>query len=248
MTIIDQKAFDAVLSMAQKLLLVNAGQAGTAITPTMIEQQLDMLATIMPAQFAAIDRDGLVDELIRRASQRVGTNAMLKDNGDHVDWLNADRKKGWHYWRRYSEYMETKVPWKALEALDTATDEVLEQLEDPTREGAWDRRGLVVGHVQSGKTGNYTGLICKAADAGYKIIIVLAGLHNNLRAQTQIRLDEGFLGFATLANSDHLPPVGVGLIDTDHSTRPNYATNRSENGDFNKKQAASLGVTPEQRP
>lgn len=248
MTIVDQKAFDAVLSMAQKLLLVNAGQSGTAITPAMIEQQLDMLATIMPAQFAAIDRDALVDELIRRASQRVGTNATLKDNGDHVDWLNADRKKGWHYWRRYSEYMETKVPWKALEALDTATDEVLEQLEDPVREGAWDRRGLVVGHVQSGKTGNYTGLICKAADAGYKIIIVLAGLHNNLRAQTQIRLDEGFLGFATLANVDHLPPVGVGLIDTDHSTRPNYATNRSENGDFNKKQAASLGVTPEQRP
>jgi hypothetical protein len=51
-----------------------------------------------------------------------------------------------------------------------------------------------------------------------------------------------------LANSDHLPAVGVGLIDKDHSARPNYATNRSENGDFNKKQAASLGITPEQRP
>ncbi|MDZ4392987.1 Z1 domain-containing protein [Cypionkella sp.] len=248
MTIIDQKAFDAVLSMAQKLLIVNAGEAGTAITPAMIEQQLDMLAMILPAQFAVIDRDTLVDELIRRASQRVGTNATLKDTGDHIDWLNADRKKGWNYWRRYSEYMETKIPWKALEALDGATDEVLEQLEDPLRQGAWDRRGLVVGHVQSGKTGNYTGLICKAADAGYKIIIVLAGLHNNLRSQTQIRLDEGFLGFATLANVDQLPPIGVGLIDTDHSTRPNYATTRSEKGDFNKKQAASLGVTPEQRP
>ncbi|HBU14818.1 MAG: endonuclease [Rhodobacteraceae bacterium GWE1_64_9] len=248
MTIIDQKAFDAILSMAQKLLIVNADEAGIAITPAMIEHQLDMLAMIMPTQFAVIDRDALVDELIRRASQRVGTNATLKDVGDHLDWLNADRKKGWHYWRRYSEYMETKIPWKALDALDVATDEVLEQLEDPLREGAWDRRGLVVGHVQSGKTGNYTGLICKAADAGYKIIIVLAGLHNNLRAQTQIRLDEGFLGFATLANADELPPVGVGLIDTDHSTRPNYATNRSEKGDFNKVQASKLGITPEQRP
>lgn len=248
MTMIDQKAFDAVLSMAQKLLLVNAGEAGTAITPAMIEQQLDMLATIMPAQFAVIDREALVDELIRRASQRVGTNATLKDTGDHIDWLNADRKKDWHYWRRYHEYMDTKIPWKALEALDGATDEVLSQLEDPDRQGSWDRRGLVVGHVQSGKTANYTGLICKAADSGYKIIIVLAGLHNNLRSQTQIRLDEGFLGFATLANTDHLPAIGVGLIDTDHSTRPNYATNRSENGDFNKQMAARLGVSPEQRP
>ena len=64
----------------------------------------------------------------------------------------------------------------------------------PSRPGHWDRRGLVVGHIQSGKTGHYIGLVCKAADAGYKIVIVLAGLHNNLRSQTQMRLDEGFSG------------------------------------------------------
>jgi hypothetical protein len=248
MTIQDQKAFDSVLSVAQKLIIASADATGEPVTPALIDQQVSLVASIMPLQFAQIDRDTLMDELIRRASQRVGSNATLKDEGDHVDWLNAERKKDWQYWRRYSEYMETKVPWKALEALDDATDEVLSQLEDPAREGAWDRRGLVVGHVQSGKTGNYTGLICKAADAGYKIIIVLAGLHNNLRAQTQIRLDEGFLGFATHANAENLPPVGVGLIDTDPSTRPNYATNRSENGDFNKQMASKLGVSPEQRP
>ena len=44
---------------------------------------------------------------------------------------------------------------------------------------------MVMGHVQSGKTANYTGLICKAADAGYKVVIIIAGLHNNLRNQTQ---------------------------------------------------------------
>ena len=60
--------------------------------------------------------------------------------------------------------------------------------------GPWDRRGMVVGHVQSGKTANYTGLICKAADAGYKLIVVIAGVHNNLRSQTQRRIDEGFVG------------------------------------------------------
>lgn len=46
--------------------------------------------------------------------------------------------------------------------------------------------------MQSGKTANYTGLICKAADAGFNFIIVLAGIHNNLRSQTQSRIDEGF--------------------------------------------------------
>jgi hypothetical protein len=49
--------------------------------------------------------------------------------------------------------------------LDETTDQILEELEDPERDGPWDRRGLVVGHVQSGKTANYAGLVAKAADA-----------------------------------------------------------------------------------
>ena len=195
MTISNQKAFDSILSMAQNMLRLAAERARSPVTPEMIETELTKLSIMMEDDFALVDRDALVDELIRRSSRTVGENATLSSGEDHVAWLDAERKKGWTYWQRYSEYMEARIPWTALDALDVATDEVLSQLEDPTREGAWDRRGLVVGHVQSGKTGNYTGLICKAADAGYKIIIVLAGLHNNLRAQTQIRLDEGFLGF-----------------------------------------------------
>ena len=248
MTISSQKAFDSILSMAQNMLRLAAERAQSPVTPEMIEKELNKLAILMDEDFALIDRNALVDELIRRSSRTVGENATLSSGDDHVPWLDAERKKGWTYWRRYSEYMETRIPWTALDALDVATDEVLSQLEDPIREGAWDRRGLVVGHVQSGKTGNYTGLICKAADAGYKIIIVLAGLHNNLRSQTQIRLDEGFLGFATVADADELPAVGVGLIDNDTSVRPNAATNRSERGDFNTAVAARMNVTPEQRP
>ena len=119
-----------------------------------------------------------------------------------------------------------------------------------TSPGSWDRRGLVVGHVQSGKTGNYTGLICKAADAGYKIIIVLAGLHNNLRSQTQMRLDEGFLGYETSPDRDDAahPVIGVGLVDSDVRIRPNYATNRADKGDFGTAIARNLGISPEQRP
>lgn len=248
MTISNQKAFDSILSMAQNMLRLAAERAQSPVTPEMIEKELNKLAIMMEDDFVLVDRDALVDELIRRSSRTVGDNATLSSGEDHVAWLDAERKKGWTYWQRYSEYMEARIPWTALDALDVATDEVLSQLEDPTREGAWDRRGLVVGHVQSGKTGNYTGLICKAADAGYKIIIVLAGLHNNLRAQTQIRLDEGFLGFATIADADELPAVGVGLIDKDVSVRPNAATNRSEKGDFNTAVAAKMNISPEQRP
>lgn len=248
MTISNPKVFDSILSMAQNMLRLAEERAQSPVTPEMIEKVLTKLAHLMEEDFALADRDALSDELIRRSSRTVGKNATLSSGEDHVAWLEAERKKDWTYWKRYSEYMEARIPWTALDALDLATDEVLSQLEDPTREGAWDRRGMVVGHVQSGKTGNYTGLICKAADAGYKIIIVLAGLHNNLRAQTQIRLDEGFLGFATIADADDLPAVGVGLIDKDLSVRPNAATNRSDKGDFNTVVASRMNISPEQRP
>lgn len=243
-----QKAFDSILSMAQNMLRLAASKEQSAVTPEMIDRVIARLQPVMEDEFELIDRDQLISELIRRSSRSVGTNATLSSGEDHVPWLNAERKNGWTYWRRYSEYMEAKIPWAALDGLDTATDEVLSQLEDPLREGTWDRRGLVVGHVQSGKTANYTGLICKAADAGYKIIIVLAGLHNNLRAQTQIRLDEGFLGFATMGTDGELPRVGVGLDDRDKSIEPNAATNRTQNGDFNTAIASRMNVSPEQRP
>ena len=86
------------------------------------------------------------------------------------------------------------MPPVTVKKLHQVTDDILDLMNDPkTRQ--WDTRGLVMGHVQSGKTANYVGLITnKAADAGYRIIIVLAGLHNSLRSQTQMRIDEGFIG------------------------------------------------------
>ncbi|MCX7009910.1 MAG: hypothetical protein NTY53_22155, partial [Kiritimatiellaeota bacterium] len=128
--------------------------------------------------------------------------------------------------------------------MDKVTNDVLERVEDPQRPGTWDRRGLVMGHVQSGKTSNYCGLICKAADAGYKVIIVLAGVHDSLRSQTQIRLEEGFLGFMNDAfgGPETFKPVGVGLIDS--SIRANTGTSRAQKGDFNRNVANQFGIHP----
>lgn len=49
-------------------------------------------------------------------------------------------------------------------------------------------KGLVVGNVQSGKTGSMAGVIAMAADAGYNFFIVLSGIIENLRQQTEERL------------------------------------------------------------
>lgn len=232
-----------VLAFVQNLL-----EDEVDITPSMIEDKINLSISIKKEWSEGLNRDAVVAELIRRASTWVGDDATLVNNEGHIPWLNQDRKQNWRYWQRYREFQEKKLSWNIVEGLNKSTDQILSNLEDPNRDGPWDRRGLVVGHVQSGKTGNYTGLICKAADAGYKIIIVLAGMHNNLRSQTQIRLDEGFLGYTTSLIEDEIHAVGVGLIDRDPFIRPNFATNRSEKGDFNTKAAKHLGISPEQRP
>jgi hypothetical protein len=131
--------------------------------------------------------------------------------------------------------------------LDQSTNRVLEHIEDPHRPGRWRRTGLVVGQVQSGKTGNYIGLACKAADAGYKLIIILAGIHNSLRSQTQLRVDEGLLGFDTQyqQRSDQTngsSRIGVGAMPGVTRLKIASLTNSSEKGDFNRRVASSMNL------
>jgi len=235
-----------IVKMAQVLLLQEQDRA--SITPALIADKINVVLSIMPMAREGLDHEAVTNELIRRFSLWIGKDTTLKNDEGHIPWLNAARKREWRYWQRYWEWLERSLSFTAVEALDRTTDSILSQLEDPLRDEAWDRRGLVVGHVQSGKTGNYTGLICKAADAGYKIVIVLAGMHNNLRSQTQMRLDEGFLGYETKPLNDVFSPIGVGEIDGDPKIRPNYATNRSDKGDFNTKISQHLGISPEERP
>ena len=235
------------LSIAQSLLV--ADQDKGPITAALITEKVNIAASVVaPSNEGAVDKDAAIAELIRRYSQWIGRDTGMPDTTDHEAWLNAARKKDWRYWPRYRDMLERKMSVTAVDALDKSTDQILGWMEDPDRAGAWDRRGLVVGHVQSGKTANYSGLICKAADSGYKIIVILAGLHNNLRSQTQIRLEEGFLGYETSATGDIVKLIGVGEHGRDFEIKPNCATNRTNNGYFNTKIAKHLAITPEQRP
>lgn len=249
MASITEKAFSKAVTLTQFFL--SGISSKIAITPQLIQEQIEEAISIMARSHADlvghVNKKAVLEEVIRRSSQTSGKNTTLSNNEDHEDWLNSERKADWKYWPRYAQWLEIKMSESAIEALDESTDDVLRQLEDPNRQDNWDRRGLVVGHVQSGKTAHYTGIICKAADAGYKIIIVLAGLHNNLRSQTQVRLEEGFLGYATIANAD-LPDIGVGEINNNNDIKPNSATNRLEKGDFDKRSSRTLAVRPDQRP
>ena len=240
---------DTAVKLLQAMLQAEIGKHD--ITPSLIAEKLDWLLQHGP-QFAIdperIDRRATVDEMVRRFSLWVGHDTMLTSDTGHEAWLVSARKQGWRYWPRYREWLDARLPATVIDAMDRSTDRVLGLLEDPLRPGPWDRRGLVVGNVQSGKTGHYIGLVSKAADAGYKIVIVLAGLHNNLRSQTQMRLDEGFLGYETTPREEDIRRIGVGTVDGDPSIQPNFATNRTNTGDFTTRVARNLGISPEQKP
>jgi len=163
-------------------------------------------------------------------------------------WLyNKKANIDWNFWERYKWYLseKKKFPPKTLSAINKLTDETLDVLFDPTIKGQIDKRGMVVGQVQSGKTANYTGLLCKAADAGFNLIIILAGIHNNLRSQTQLRIDEGFLGFDTQhqrAFKNNNKWIGVGELKGTRNIVAHSLTSSMERGDFTAGAANSLGL------
>ncbi|MDR6174291.1 hypothetical protein QE364_000788 [Nocardioides zeae] len=121
---------------------------------------------------------------------RVIEPGVMAEGGPRA-WFNAYNPADGYYWRRQRDFLAHDLGRKEFEidSLDTATNRILAHLENPLSAGPFNTRGLVIGHVQSGKTQNFSALIAKAADAGYKIVIVLSGLHNSLRRQTQQRLE-----------------------------------------------------------
>ncbi|WP_143267743.1 Z1 domain-containing protein [Amycolatopsis alba] len=100
------------------------------------------------------------------------------------------------YWSHYADHLRNQRGWDehAIASLHNATRHVVERLSEPTRAEPYQAKGLVVGYVQSGKTANFTGVIAKAVDAGYRLIIVLTGTTNMLREQTQRRVDMELVG------------------------------------------------------
>jgi hypothetical protein len=145
-------------------------------------------------------------------------------NRGHQSWLPARRAElDFFYWNRYKIYLEQKKHWnpRVIASLDRVSDEIMDLLGDPLETDGFQRRGLVLGDVQSGKTANYTAICNKAADTGYRIIIILAGTMENLRRQTQERLDAEFSGRRSEYFLDpkagteiRNTPVGVGRYGT----------------------------------
>lgn len=220
--------------------LLDKHSAKDSISDTLIDEQVNKT-------FAAKDVLGLEiseDEKMVVRKELLADNKIRLEPGiaivprTHKKWF-VERKQELEldYWNRFKELLvkDKGFPINVVAEMDTVSDDIVDLLGDPTRtEEKEQRRGLIIGDVQSGKTVNYSGTICKAVDAGFRAVILMTGTSNDLRKQTQIRLDEAFTGIDT--GSETLNFIGVGQYNK--KLRPISFTTVDK--DFSKSAAKQL--------
>lgn len=126
------------------------------------------------------------------------STSLTKDEKE--TWLNSDRIKtlGWEdennpatYRNRYLRYLNhLGRPVNVIEETKKSSLEIVKKIGDPKSNEPFFVKGLVVGSVQSGKTSNFNAVINSCVDLGYNLIIVLSGIMEDLRRQTQIRIEK----------------------------------------------------------
>ena len=125
---------------------------------------------------------------------------------NHIEWLDKKSPEiNWNQWNIYSKYLETenKYSKENVKAIGQLADKIIDRLEDPHSEPDIKVKGLLIGEVQSGKTSTYMAVLHKAIDVGWRFIIILSGMTNDLRFQTQQRINSDFIGYALSETSDH---------------------------------------------
>ncbi|WP_396178447.1 Z1 domain-containing protein, partial [Flavobacterium sp.] len=226
--------------------LLSHAKQNEEITDEIILNIIDRVEATMASVGQTIDKRELFEILV--ADFSIGKGSITEMNGDITPWLYSRKDDiNWELWSRYKSYMHEKDPSFPINDLDDFTDKILDKCYNPKESGSWDRRGMVVGHVQSGKTSNYVGLINKATDAGYKVIIVIAGTISSLRRQTQERIDEGYIGKSSSAyinNYGENKIIGVGKykVDTDIYSLTSSFYRTGDEGDFNQGIANRLNI------
>ena len=229
--------------------LADFAAAGVPLDPPPSEALIDDTLARLGAAFEA---DSATIEAARRLLHarfaiRMEMGRTLQADDEHRPWLA--RRAGSiepFFWNRYRQLL-VRQGWPApvVATLGSDMERVLDLLGDPSEPEPWKRRGLVVGDVQSGKTASYAALICKAADAGYRLVVLLTGTLENVRRQTQERLDAAFVGvdsrdlLAAPGQVRRKTHLGVGLIDG----RRDGIVFTSREQDFRKNAAQALGIS-----
>lgn len=227
------------------------------VTPEIIRKVINLTLEIQGSEVPQYsDKEKFVEQIARSIEEKL--DLTMPDAKviklDFKEWL-TERKASQadlYFWDRYRKsLLQDGFGREIVGTIGRDTDKIVGLLEDPTKSGAWKRRGLVVGHVQSGKTANYNGVISKSADYGYKIIILLAGVHNNLRSQTQQRVEEAFIGVDTDKKDRNLPlkecKTGAGKLG-DIMRVPFSLTSREHDFRKNSAKVATFSLNAVKEP
>jgi hypothetical protein len=163
--------------------------AAWATFRTLLDQAQPYEVSQMLRNFSVPDE--IIAEMTRRheveATRFLTLGEPLGVHRENAEPWYAGPRPGDKNWPAFEAHLRRTLDAEAVDKIHAASDKVVAMLDHPAKP-AFASRGLVVGHVQSGKTSNFTAVICKAADRGYRMFIVLSGIHNSLRRQTQSRL------------------------------------------------------------
>jgi hypothetical protein len=173
-------------------------------------------------EFHEVDIENAIAAHMKLISDSQNESVLLDPEMKSKDWYTGPNTSVKSHWAKLTSVLITEKAWDRamVNDLDGSSNVVVSKLANPKLlTGENTSRGLVLGYVQSGKTANYSAVISKALDAGYKFIIVLSGVHNNLRYQTEVRLRKEI--------------IDPSEIDADTITR------MDPNGDFDGKIAQS---------
>jgi hypothetical protein len=192
MTQIESRIVNAVETM------LNVDRKKTEITEDKVKTFLQFVISNNDFDIDKNQFFDLVKIILERNQVKVFEGILISENGDHEDWYEPTSDG--QFWKDYKDFLinNQDLTNKKIDNLENdVINVVLNKLGNPKSDKSFYRRGMVIGDVQSGKTSMYIGLITKAADAGYKVIILMTGVTEILRSQTQTRLDEGFVGIDT---------------------------------------------------
>lgn len=205
------------ISLFEKLVRTCIGSKVVNRAPTEAELQdaCEMVRKMM--RVTDEEAESVIKKLQSALDVAMDTGVVIEK--EYEPWLNARKDQiNFYYWNRYALYLEQDMMRSSgiIASIDKVSDKIVDLAGDPTAKGVLHRRGLIIGDVQSGKTANYIAIMNKAADVGYKVIILLTGTVESLRRQTQERVDEGFIGRSSkayLQRDSRTIRKGVGLRD-----------------------------------
>lgn len=234
------------------VLMVTSHFTGLGLTPTSdeLKEQIRSFAKLYKFSLTRNEEKLVYNDYRKNNAIKKEPDNMIVLDKDDGKWFKKLTKNGTSQlkqWCRYKKYLTREgFPKQTIDEMERSALKTVSHLANPNAQEKKNksRKGLVVGDVQSGKTANYLGLMNMAVDAGYKTIVLLTGTSEDLRIQTQIRVDEGFIG----AKSDSYSkgdPVRVGISDdgeyyaipfttTEHDFNANTTRSIPKNSDLNK--------------